>query len=313
MRAAEIGQGYTARPTAARTRARILKGTSSRYQQVREGVDAFEHSVGSANEYTDYDRRGRYTTEGIRILPDRYYDDPTMTQAKVFYKGGSVTYIELLEEAVQSGEVVLDERKNIMHNFEAAHAALIDAKAKPLYPWSTRLYSEDGQYIFRVENGKITGSSVAFYTDEKGRKITAQYLAEQLASGVLPADLDGDWSFLAHLDNELYTKALRIGEIKRKFEATDQAFATRQLSKEDYLEDVHLILLYFLGRDDGLRGAAYLRRLVSKPDFGKMVLEGTVKAPEESFRRPVTVAPIPVPAGRHSARTRRKLVQPGLT
>lgn len=309
MRAVEIGSGYVPH-SAARTSSRILRGIGAgKRTAARSTEDMFERGeAGIGTEYTDYDRKGNYTTEGIRILPDRYYEDSTLSTAKVFYKGGSVTYLDLLEEAVQTGAIALDETKSVMDNLARAEEALIYSKAKPLYPWSTTLYSEDGQYKLRVENGRVTGMTASFY-ESGGKKITAQYLAEQLASGVRPADLDGDWSFLAHLDNELYTKACRIGEIKRQFEDADRAFAKQLTPKDQYTEDIHLYLLYFLGRDDGLRGAAILRRLIADPEFGRMALEGRIEAPAPAttYRRPVNVEPLPVKEDPWANRTRRRV------
>lgn len=308
MRAIEIGSGYTSQTPAARTRGRVLRGAASANRRVVFGEDGFDRGTRGGSEYTDYNRRGEYTTAGIRILPDRYYEDPVIAQTRVLYRGGSIAYLDLLEEAVRSGEVTLDEAESIMHNVSAAEKALIFDRAAPLYPWSTTLYSNDGQYVLHTVDGSVTGKSEAFYEDPNARKVTAQYLAEQLASGVRPAELDGDASFLARIDDELYAKALKMGEIKRKFETADRAFAVRQLPKEQYLEDVHLILLYFLGRDDGLRGAAHLRRLTASPEFGRKALLGTLSAPPETvYRRPVKVEPLPVADRPRSDRTRRRL------
>ena len=46
-----------------------------------------------------------------------------------------------------------------------AENSLIDSKATPLYDWSTTLYSEDRMYVYRVENGKVTGARSTVFSD----------------------------------------------------------------------------------------------------------------------------------------------------
>ena len=207
-------------------------------------LDSFVHTAAVSDEeraLAPYDAEGE---KGGRILPDRYYGKEIA--GKVFYKGGSATYQELLEEAVTTGQYVLDESKSMWDNIGQAERILIYDKAAPLVPWSNSVYSEDGQYKLRIEGGEVTGMTAAFYYDESGRKITAQYLAEQLASGILPSELDGDWSFLAHFDPQLYQDSLEVGNAVRAIrEGVDNApqdAAGRRILEDDFFPSLILLL-----------------------------------------------------------------------
>ena len=56
---------------------------------------------------------------------------------------------------------------------------MIEANAKPLYDWSKALYSEDGMYKFRVENGEITG----LMSTKNSSGVSLQEMAIELANG----------------------------------------------------------------------------------------------------------------------------------
>lgn len=309
MRTDGIRTGYDTRGTGRlQSGGKIGRRLVGQEQNLRPSSDHFMHTEQDLSPYTDYDAFGNYKMEGSRVLPDRYYK-PEIS-GSVYYKGGTVTCIELLEEAVVTGAVTLDETRDVWHNIHNAERELIDKRAKPLYPWSSTLYSEDGQYRFRVENGQITGSTRAFYETADGRKITAQYLAEQLASGVLPGDLDGDWSFLAHLDSELYDKALLMGRAARNFRTIDEQYKAKQIPEDKYLDDISMYLMYFLGRADGMRSAVKLRIMLTDPEFGKKALSGRLtQADQAQVHRQNGTFAQPSASDWLKSRTRRRIGQ----
>lgn len=208
---------------------------SSGAQSSSRSADTFEHSTSTSSPFTDYTATGAYAQETKSILPDRYYDG--VGRGKVFYKGGSVTYIELLEEAVQSGEVVLDETKSVWHNVHAAEKALIDDKARTLFPWSKALYSEDGQYKFRVEGGVITGATATF-TTYNGKRISIFDIAKQIADGKPISEIEGDTGFLMRLDPELYDAANALGNAKRVYAQQTEWYQNGEITEKRYISEL---------------------------------------------------------------------------
>lgn len=67
-----------------------------------------------------------------------------------------------------------------------AENSLIDSKATPLYDWNTTLYSDDRIYLYRVENGKVTGARSTVFSDGT----TLQDFVNEIASGTLLSELD---------------------------------------------------------------------------------------------------------------------------
>lgn len=268
--------------------------------------DIFAHVDEQDSEYTDYNMRGRYVSEGTRILPRRYYD--SRLRGEVCYRGDVLTDIQFLENVVRSGQIALDETKSVPENLRRAEKLLIEGRAMPLYPWSTTLYSEDLQLRFLVTDGEISDSVRAFYISGDGRKITAIYLAEQLAFGIRPDALDGAYEFLERTDAELCAKAFLLGKAARIFRGTDAAYRQQTISERQYLDDIRLFLIYFLGRDEGLKSAAQLRDLLADSQFAKKALKGqlTAAAPSAVYRRPMTKAGIEA-ALRDAARRRYTL------
>ena len=306
MRTDGIRSGYPAGAGRTRSGKSGRRSGALRQDAAAYGLDGFSHADEQLSLYTDYDAHGRYKTEGARVLPNRYYTGEV--GGSVCYKGGTVSYLALLEEAVFTGAVTLDETLDVWANVRRAEKELIESRAKPLYAWSSTLYSEDGQYRYRVEDGEITGTTRAFYVDGEGRRITVQYLAEQLASGVLPSDLDGELSFLAKVDGELYDKARMLGTAARKFREADALYRDGKLEHAQYRDDIHIFLLYFLGRDEGIRSATQLRVMLTDPEFGKKALEGKLRqsAPSAVHRRPITAVTDSDPAWL-KPRTRRRV------
>lgn len=265
--------------------------------------DTFSHVDEAESEYTDYNMRGRYISDGTRILPRRYYQ--SKLEGEVCYNGDVLTDIAFLEGAVRSGEIALDESRSVEENLRRAQKLLIEGRAVPLYPWSTTLYSEDLQLRFLVVDGEISDAVRAFYYSGDGRKITAIYLAEQLAFGLRPEALDGDYEFLERTDAELCAKAFMLGKAARIFRGTDDAYRQQTISENQYLEDIHLYLIYYLGRDEGHKSAAQLRDILADPQFAKKALKGQLQAaaPSAVYRRPMTKAGIEA-ALRDAARRR---------
>lgn len=167
-----------------------------------------------AEKYSIYNKNGQVAKE-YTVLPDRY--NSNVLQGYIYYKGERMTELELLEKAVDMGAIELEEDQTIGYNFSKAWEALVEANAKHLYSWSSGLYSEDGMYKFRVENGEITGMILARTSDG----VLYSDMIKDLASGVKPCDMGVGLSDLAHADPELYKAACEIGAAKRMYDVAD--------------------------------------------------------------------------------------------
>ena len=219
--------------------------------------DQYEH-VREEVIYSGYDKNGTLIAEkGVetkeasetgteRILPERYYKK--ILGGYLYYQGERISRLELLEKAVSTGQMELDETQTIAYNYLNAEKAMLFAKAKPLFEWSTSLYSEDGMYKYRVEGGVITGAMRAYY-EENGKKIFMQDIAKQLASGIAPKDVDGDVSWLMWNDPELYRAAVDIGVAKRGYDQSTQLYKQGHLTSGQYLHDLYPMFLLLFGKD----------------------------------------------------------------
>lgn len=219
--------------------------------------DQYEH-VREEVIYSGYDKNGTLIAEkGVetkeasetgteRILPERYYKK--ILGGYLYYQGERISRLELLEKAVSTGQMELDETQTIAYNYLNAEKAMLFAKAKPLFEWSTSLYSEDGMYKYRVEGGAITGAMRTYY-EENGKKIFMQDIAKQLASGIAPKDVDGDVSWLMWNDPELYRAAVDIGVAKRGYDQSTQLYKQGHLTSGQYLHDLYPMFLLLFGKD----------------------------------------------------------------
>lgn len=248
------------------------------------GLDSFEHTGSTAEDSgyagTMYRSDGTPDQAEARILPERYYAQ--LSGPRIGYKGSMVSYAELLEEAVSTGQMTLDESQSVYSNFERAEQLLIWDKAAPLFPWSSTSYTEDGQYVCRVENGRVTGAHIAYYYDQNGRKVTARDIAEQLASGMLPTEVDGDYEFLWSTDPELYFKSLEIGSARRQAEDAFSQFDQNQLPEKELREEIEPWLILLFGRDGIRLSLAEIRERLEAEDFGSRILDTLGTLPEKT-------------------------------
>ena len=136
----------------------------------------------------------------------------------------------------------------------------------------------------------MTGARRAFYYDADGRKITAQYLAEQLASGVHPTELDGDYSFLHDVDPELYFKALEIGSARNRMQEALDDFKLGKIPEKKLEEEIGPLVLLLFGRAGTKLTRAQLRRILSAEDFGHNMLQTLGTLPSSGLSLPAEAA-----------------------
>ncbi|RKI39319.1 hypothetical protein D7V86_17335 [bacterium D16-51] len=213
--------------------------------------DMYVHSQEESS-YVTYTPNGRVDgedvseneSEQLNILPERY--KKSELSGKVYYQGELITYYELIQTAVEAGAISLDESKTVGWNMLNAENALIDSKATPLYDWSTTLYSEDRMYVYRVENGKITGATATWYSDGT----TLQDVAGEIASGTPLSDIDRyKLHDLMLYDIELYDAAVNIGIAKREYDTFTNMYQNGQLTEKQFKHDCYPLLLLLFGKD----------------------------------------------------------------
>ncbi len=177
------------------------------------------------------------------ILPERYNGSKS---CYIYYQGKRISEYELIQIAVETGTTTLDESKPIGWNTSNVYEALMYSKATPLYDWSTTLYSEDRRYVYRVENGQITGATATWYSDGT----TLQDIADEIASGTPLSDID---RYKLHdimlYDMELYDAAVNIGTAKREYDTFTNMYQNGQLTKKQFKHDCYPLLLLLFGKD----------------------------------------------------------------
>lgn len=213
--------------------------------------DMYVHSKEESS-YVTYTPNGRVNGEDVfkneskqlNILPERYKE--SSLSGKVYYQGKLITYYELIQTAVETGAISLDESETVGWNMLNAENSLVDSKATPLYDWSTTLYSEDRMYVYRVENGKITGARSTMFSDGT----TLQDFANEIASGTPLSELDRyKLHDLMLYDMELYDAAVNIGTAKREYDTFTNMYHNGQLTEKQFKHDCYPLLLLLFGKD----------------------------------------------------------------
>jgi hypothetical protein len=177
------------------------------------------------------------------ILPERYNG---WKSCYIYYQGNLITEYELVQKAVETGAITLDESKTVGWNMDNAYDALIASKATPLYDWSTTLYSEDRMYVFRVENGEITGARRTKFSDGT----TFQDFANEIASGTPLSEVDHYKQLdLMLYDKELYDAAVNIGRAKNGYDTYTDMYHKGQLTEKQFKQDCYPLLLLLFGEN----------------------------------------------------------------
>ena len=201
------------------------------------------------------------------ILPERY--NTKLLSSKVYYKGEQISQMDLIETAVQEGVIELDEEQSIWENYRSAWKALIQDNAKPLYNWSSSLYSEDGKYKFRVEDGEITG----LISTKISSGVSLQDMAYELANGKSPDEVP-DVSWLSWNDRELYDAACNVGKAKNLYNEATSQYRLANISYQDYLDKLEPIFFVMYGdyMDEGSK-VANLEKMFASENYAQTALE----------------------------------------
>ena len=215
--------------------------------------DLQDSYVSSVNEtyYATYTSNGRMNGDDVSlpgsekstILPERYNSSKS---CYIYYQGNHISEYELIQIAVETGAITLDESKPTGWNISNARDALMYSKATPLYDWSTTLYSEDRKYVYRVENGQITGGRATWYSDGT----TLQDTADAIASGTPLSEMElYKLHDLMLYDRELYDAAVNIGRAKSEYDTFTNMYQNGQLTERQFRHDCYPLLLLLFGKD----------------------------------------------------------------
>ena len=238
--------------------------------------DAYIHSreesyfsIYTSNGAISGEETASHKNEESRILPERYKERELA--GKQYYQGNLVTDYELLEIAVKTGAITLDESETVAWNCSNAYEALISSKATPLYSWSTTLYSEDRMYVYRVENGVITGARRTKFNDGT----TFQDIADAIASGKGVSEED-KWKLdeLRMYDRELYDAAQNIATAKNRYDTFTGMYRDGQLTERQFRHDCYPLLLLLFGADADINSKKQFSEL---SDFFEQDAEEFVK------------------------------------
>jgi len=249
MNTTSIGDSYN--PTLYDAGESIKNAKSVSVQMEVDSQDMYVHSHEESH-YVTYTPNGiingddapKHESKQSNILPERYKENALC--GKVYYQGKLITYYELIQTAVETGAISLDESETVGWNMRNAEDALIDSKATPLYDWSTTLYSEDRMYVYRVENGKITGARSTLYSDGT----TLQDVADAIANGTQLSDIDRyKLHDLMLYDRELYDAAVNIGRAKSEYDTFTNMHQNGQLTEKQFKHDCYPLLLLLFGKD----------------------------------------------------------------
>ena len=221
--------------------------------------------VSSAKEtyYATYTSYGRINGDDVslpeseksNILPERYN---SWKSCYTYYQGKRISQYELIQTAVETGAITLDESETVGWNMSNAYDALLYSKATPLYDWSTTLYSEDRKYVYRVENGQITGARATWYSDGT----TFQDTADAIASGTPLSEMDlYKLHDLMLYDRELYDAAVNIGRAKSEYDTFTNMYQNGQLTEQQFKHDCYPLLLLLFGKDADINNKSQFLQL----------------------------------------------------
>lgn len=234
--------------------------TKDSFQAKAWSQDAYVHSA-DISCYATYTSEGVIAGEEVHgeentcILPERYNGSKS---CYIYYQGKRISEYELIQTAVETGTITLDESKPIGWNTSNVYDALMYSKATPLYDWSTTLYSEDRMYVYRVENGQITGATATWYSDGT----TLQDVADAIASGTPLSEIDRyKLHDLMLYDMELYDAAVNIGTAKQRYDTFTDMYQNGQLTEKQFKHDCYPLLLLLFGKDADIGNQSQFSRL----------------------------------------------------
>ena len=153
-----------------------------------------------------------------------------------------------------AGKIELPE--NPEHKFayglaREAFKVLVQDEAKPKYPGSTTLYSEDGKYTFTEDtNGKLKMHLI----EDEAMGASLEDISNWIMSGTPNRNIETRYlNYLKTADPDLYDKAQHIGTEVRTYGFMEDLYEQGVLSEKQNSYDLGLLGMLFGKNPDGMR------------------------------------------------------------
>ena len=211
-------------------------------QQVYQYVPSSQPSRLDYGNYSDIVKNNA-KTESSTILPKSY--DRLKDGGYIYYQGKLLNEYQLVEEAVKTKAITLDESMNYSRALAAASKALIVDRATPKYRWSNTLYSEDGMYVIKVDEKGVRCGFTSTLIDG----VHISDVAARMASGELNENIETLYlNYLRQVDPELYEAATNIGREIRNFTIMSDLYKEGSITEMQFEYDC-MLLAYLFSRD----------------------------------------------------------------
>ena len=188
-------------------------------------------------------------------------------QSGYYYHGRHVSDYELIQTAVASGKMEIPEdTRNPSAYAHKAFEVLVQQEAKPKYPGSTTLYSEDGKYTFTEVNGRLRMNLVQ--DAEVGASL--EDISNWIMSGTPNRNIETRYlDYLRRVDPDLYNKAQQIGAEVRNNGLLEDLHVQGILSDRQSHYDMGLLGMMFGKDSDCMR--AILHQCKDSCDYQKLL------------------------------------------
>ncbi len=206
-------------------------------------------------------------------LPSKY---DMLKSTYIFYKGKRTSEYDLVKEAIKTGKIELNEGESLGSVLHKATKALIIDKSKPLYKWSSTVYSEDGSYKMRIgKDGEIDGFT---YAGSANGNLTKDIAAKVASGEALNNEDIEDCRFLMEFDPELFTAAISIRYVKEGYKLLSGMRDQGILSSEQFNDFCLPVFKFFFGDKIGAQSQNIVGKLkelfnMDSKEFAKYALE----------------------------------------
>ncbi len=160
-----------------------------------------------------------------------------------YYHGENISDYKLVQIAVASGKMEVNENISAGSAVREAFKVLIEDESKTKYNWSTTKYSEDGKYTFTLDED---GSYKMHLLDDQGMQASLDDIANWICSGTPNSNIETRYLwYLREMDPDLYDAAQNIGREIRNYDLLTVAYSKGALSEAQHDYDLNLLALLF--------------------------------------------------------------------
>ena len=165
---------------------------------------------------------------------------------RFYYHGENISDYDLIKTAVASGELELPENITKCSISTLSHEAfkvLVQDEAKPKYPGSNTLYSEDGKYTFTQDsNGRYRMNLI----DDASVGASLDDIANWMMSGTPNRNIETRYlTYLMQVDPDLYNRASEIGKEVRTYGYMEDLYHDGVIGEKQNAYDMSLLGIMF--------------------------------------------------------------------